>query len=105
MSHQDTAYRDVEVEYTGATVASVLAADRRSFSVTSVCPTCMGTMTRTVSRGLPFGSKGLWREKARPAPDVPDHVTMVCACGYPHPNRPADSTETGCGTAWKQPLG
>ena len=104
MSHLDTPYRDFEPEYTGAAVEPVRASDERSFSVTSACPACNATMTRTVARGLPFGSKGIWKEKIREAPAIPDHVTMVCACGYPHAGRPADSTETGCGAAWKQPL-
>jgi hypothetical protein len=53
---------------------------------------------------MPSGSKSIWRRDELVEPAVPTRVTLVCACGYPHTSRPAESTETGCGAVWKVPL-
>lgn len=103
MSHQDIHYRDWEIPYTGAAVTPTWATDRRSFDVSSVCPACTGPITKTVPRGLPTGSKSFWRRK-EDEPPMPKRVTFVCECGYSHADRPPESTETGCGAAWKAPL-
>jgi hypothetical protein len=104
MTHQDINYRDCEVVYSGAPVTPSWVTGRQSFDVASICPACAGSMTRTIVRGLPTGSKSFWRRHEASEPPVPERVTLVCACGYPHANRPPDSTETGCGAAWKVPL-
>jgi len=104
MTHQDINYQDREVVYGGSPVTPTWAADRQSFQVPSICPACSGAMSRTVVRGLPTGSKGIWRQPETKQPLMPQQVTLVCACGYPHPSRPKESTETGCGAFWKVPL-
>jgi hypothetical protein len=30
-------------------------------------------------------------------------VTVICACGYPHEDRPDAKNESGCGAFWKIP--
>jgi len=104
VTHQDIDYRDREVSYSGEPVTPEWASDRQSFDVGSICPACAGAMTRTVARGMPGGSKGFWRQPEPVAPPMPARVLLVCACDYPHPKRPPDSTETGCGAFWRVPL-
>lgn len=104
MTHQDIGYQEREVTYSGDPVAPAWAADSQSFNVPSICPACSGPMVRTVVRGLPGGSKSIWRRTEPAEPLFPDRVTLICACGYPHASRPVDSTETGCGAVWRVPL-
>jgi hypothetical protein len=104
VTHQAIDYQERVLPYAGGPVAAAWSDDRSSFDVPSACPACQGPMIRTVRRGLPTGSKSIWRPDRETPVHVPDRVTLICACGYPHPQRPADSTETGCGAAWKVPL-
>jgi hypothetical protein len=104
MTHQDIDYRDFEADYGGDPVAPVWRTDQQSFDVPSTCPACSGDMTRTVARGMPGGSKSFWRQPEPVAPPLPTRVLLVCECGYPHPKRPPDSTERGCGAFWRVPL-
>jgi hypothetical protein len=104
VTHQDINYQDREVNYVSGPVTPTWATDRQSFDVLSICPACAGPMTRTVVRGLPTGSKSYLRLREAVEPPIPERVTLVCACGYPHASRPLDSTETGCGAVWKVPL-
>jgi hypothetical protein len=104
LTHQDIHYQDREVVYGGSPVTPTWADDRQSFQVPSICPACSGAMIRTVQRGLPTGSKGIWRRPKATEPSAPEQVTLVCRCGYPHVGRPPESTETGCGAVWKVPL-
>jgi len=101
VTHHGITYQEREVAYGGGPVTPTWAADRKSFDVPSTCPACSGPMTRTVVSGMPSGSKSIWRRDELVEPAVPTRVTLVCACGYPHTSRPAESTETGCGAVWK----
>jgi hypothetical protein len=104
MTHQDIDYRDRELSYGGDPATPGWADDRQSFDVASTCPACAGETTRTVARGMPGGSKSFWRKLQPVAAPLPPNVLLVCACGYPHPKRPPDSTERGCGGFWRVPL-
>lgn len=102
--HRDIPFRDHEAAYTGAPGAPQWTADRTAFRVDATCPECHGRTSKTVRRGLPTGNKGIFRQDRPADPAVPERVTMICGCGYPHANRPPELPETGCGTAWKVPL-
>jgi hypothetical protein len=104
LTHQDIDYRDYETSYGGDPVAPLWRQDRQAFDVPSTCPACAGEMTRTVERGMPGGIKSFRRQPEPAAPPMLALVVLVCACGYPHPKRPSDSTETGCGAVWRVPL-
>lgn len=73
------------------------------FDVKGQCPACHGPTTTHHSLGSPQGYKYIWpwRRGTAPQPPLPTgDTTVICECGYPHAERPADSTETGCGAAW-----
>jgi len=65
-----------------------------SVYVEGACPRCKHGTAFRIDRGLPggLGAKG-----GRGDGDV---FTVICACGYGHSDRPADSSESGCGAYW-----
>lgn len=82
---------------------TVLEADGE-ITVAGACPTCDGPTSMTFQYGSPQGYKGPFRRA--PAPLYTQRkVTVYCACGYPHADRPIESPENGCGAYWLVDLG
>ena len=102
--HRDIPYRDVEYVYEGEPIAPQWADDQSSFTVTAECPACGLATVKTVPVGLPSENKGWLSTRVPAQPVVPRTVRIVCACGLAHRDRPAQSTETGCGIIWKVQL-
>ncbi|MEH1016352.1 hypothetical protein V6U90_25010 [Micromonospora sp. CPCC 206060] len=78
----------------------------KGLDITGVCPACRGRTVSSHEIGSPHGYKGIFpRRRAGSAPKPPaGPVTVICACGFPHAERPAESGESGCGAYWKVTL-
>jgi hypothetical protein len=91
MTHlPNIAYRVQEVTYGGTAHAQEV---NDELKVTTICEVCRSEMRTSYPKGYPAGTKGLSEAVAEP-------VTVICACGYPHDGRPAESSEVGCGAFW-----
>jgi len=81
-----------------------------SFIVHSYCPQCSVDTDFEINSGTAaFGYKLLPSRAERilfKADDVvtSDVATIICACGYAHEGRAADSEEDGCGAYWQATL-
>jgi hypothetical protein len=71
--------------------------------VTSTCEACHAKVTRVFRPVQPAGTKGVvpWDRTDDPVAHPVDPATFVCACDYPHANRPAGNTDRGCGAYWQ----
>lgn len=69
--------------------------------IAGVCPACGGRTRFEIGRGSPQGFKGIFRRRAAEPRDEPVRkVTVFCACGHMHAERPPESIENGCGAFW-----
>jgi hypothetical protein len=98
VQHQPIDYteRDCGVFHDGF----VVDRQQRRLAVTGRCPACGGQSTCVFVVGSPEEYKGRSGPEAEPQPPA-EPTTVICACGYPHPLRPAESDEIGCGAYWK----
>lgn len=66
--------------------------------VNGECPRCYGQTTWRFRMGQmgAVDSKAVSDLAAESQP-----TTIVCACGYPHEDRPDDAHESGCGAFWR----
>lgn len=71
-------------------------------TVTGDCPACGGQTSMTFRYGTPQGYKGLFRRAAtrQSVKPINRRITVYCACGHLHPDRPAESPDNGCGAYW-----
>lgn len=99
--HQPTPFQETEVRPDASTVVR-RSADGRWYTVTGDCPTCRAATVFRVAHGVLGPAKG-GRRRTRPAP-LAGPITVVCQCGYPHPERPPESPDSGCGAFWDVPV-
>ncbi|MFI6231850.1 hypothetical protein ACIBCR_31595 [Micromonospora echinospora] len=86
----------------GPVDAFTVVDDANGLDLTGACPACNGPTTSRYEIGSPHGYKGIFPTRKPVAPPKPTGlVTVICACGYPHAERPAESGESGCGAYWK----
>jgi hypothetical protein len=71
--------------------------------VRMVCPRCGGvTLSRIMSVVPgPGGHKGRPGSDEPPPDPRPRLRTFICTCGLPHPGRPGNAMDQGCGAYWK----
>ncbi|MEU8041154.1 hypothetical protein [Streptosporangium sp. NPDC049078] len=90
-----------EAEFDGQITFTVAEIDK-GLVVTGNCPGCGARTSTTFSHGTPQGTKGGLRRKP---PVRATKVTVYCECGYPHPERPPEVPDTGCGAYWSVDIG
>ncbi|MFJ1930604.1 MULTISPECIES: hypothetical protein [unclassified Streptomyces] len=104
-AHDLTPFREQELAPAGSP-AVVRSADGRWYTVTGPCPNCHASSVFRVAYGLLGPHKGRRRFLGRGR--TPDKLTgsilVYCQCGFPHPERPAESPDTGCGAFWDVPV-
>ncbi|WP_162260241.1 hypothetical protein [Terrabacter sp. Root181] len=76
-----------------------IEAPDRSVTVDGPCPRCHHETSFRIEVGLP-GGVGTKTQTTSGAPGASLPVTVICGCGYVHPDRPAESGESGCGAYW-----
>lgn len=76
----------------------------RGLDITGACPACHGRTMSSHEVGSPHGYKSIFPKRWKSASALkppPGPVTVICACGFPHAERPTESGESGCGAYWK----
>ncbi|MEU4656256.1 hypothetical protein AB0G32_20295 [Streptomyces sp. NPDC023723] len=105
----DTVYADVDKGCATTRFTWRDTDDGLGVVVEGHCPQCRGRTAREFRRALPgTGAKGLpgWLRRGAPRPETDEEVLRAeryfCACGHPHPNRPAETYpgRVGCGASW-----
>ncbi|MCX4761007.1 hypothetical protein OG562_08505 [Streptomyces sp. NBC_01275] len=98
--HRQTAFHEHETEVRPEEPFAVVRSDDgRWYTVTGPCPTCGARTVFRVAYGVLGASKG----RRSPEP-LTGAVPVYCQCGYPHPERPPESPDTGCGAFWDVPV-
>ncbi|MER6119289.1 hypothetical protein [Streptomyces sp. NPDC001743] len=104
-AHDLTPFREQQLAPAG-NPAVVRSADGRWYTVTGLCPNCRASSVFRVTYGLLGPYKGGRRLLGRRR--TPDKLTgsilVYCQCGFPHPDRPSESPDTGCGAFWDVPV-
>ncbi|MER5375098.1 hypothetical protein [Streptomyces sp. NPDC002553] len=78
----------------------VRSQDGRWYTAEGLCPTCRAATVFRVAYGVLGPPKRPWRrEREQPEP-LTGPLLVYCACGYPHPERPPESPDSGCGAFW-----
>jgi hypothetical protein len=102
VGHRDEVFAEIPLGVQKGFLAVASADDK--LILKGRCPRCRGDMQFPIAKGVPYGSgldSVLGRAEKIDVEVVPETVaTVYCACGFPHKDRPADSTETGCGAYW-----
>ncbi|MFK4071408.1 hypothetical protein [Streptomyces sp. NPDC029674] len=101
-AHAPTPFQESEVQPVG-TFTVERSADGRWYTVTGPCPTCRGRTVFRVAFGVLGPAKGRGRRRSRPEP-LTGSIPVYCQCGYPHPDRPPESPDSGCGAFWDVPV-
>ncbi|MFF2849155.1 hypothetical protein ACFVT5_22930 [Streptomyces sp. NPDC058001] len=99
-AHEHTSFREAEVPPTDPFTVE-RSEDGRWYTVTGPCPTCRATSVFRVAYGVLGPTKGRTRRKP---PPLTGEVVVFCQCGYPHPDKPAESPDAGCGAFWVVPV-
>ncbi|MEV3856589.1 hypothetical protein AB0J38_19960 [Streptomyces sp. NPDC050095] len=102
MSHDLTPFQERELAVDGAFEVR-RSEDGRWYTVTGACPMCRATSVFRVAHGVLGPVKGWRRRRAEPEP-LTGAITVFCQCGFPHPDRPPESPDTGCGAFWDVPV-
>ncbi|MEU6826835.1 hypothetical protein ABZ921_40045 [Streptomyces atriruber] len=101
--HQPTPFQEAEVQPVDDFTV-VRSPDGRWYTVTGPCPTCRARTVFRVAHGVLGPLKGRLRHRrARPEP-LTGSIPVYCQCGYPHPDRPPESPDAGCGAFWDVPV-
>ncbi|MFF5517123.1 hypothetical protein [Streptomyces coeruleorubidus] len=103
--HVPTEFREQEVPVDPEEPFTVARSeDGRWYTVTGLCPTCRAATVFRVAYGVLGPPKRLWRrDRSEPEP-LTGSIPVYCACGYPHPERPPESPDSGCGAFWDVPV-
>lgn len=99
--HRAVPYLEQECEPTGEIITERPDRSSDAIRVVADCPACHGASRRTYRRGRSMGNRSSWRDGPAAAVLPTRTVTVICACGFPHPHRPPDVTEPGCGAFWR----
>ncbi|MFF0118376.1 hypothetical protein ACFYP0_07760 [Micromonospora arida] len=98
-AHRDVCY--AEQAY-GLLPGFEVLVDDNGIGVSGTCPACQGRTSSDHEVGSPQGYKGVFPRSRNVVPVLPPgSFTVICACGYPHAERPAEAGESGCGAYWK----
>jgi hypothetical protein len=91
-------------------ILQVRRGEGKDVVVSAICPRCTHRTGHRLD-GVVYAGGGSVAQSMRPtAPDTApvgelgkdwERVTLVCACGHPHKDRPDDSEESGCGAFWR----
>ncbi|WUS96321.1 hypothetical protein OHA46_06340 [Streptomyces sp. NBC_00708] len=104
-AHDLKAFREQQLAPVG-TPTVTRSADGRWYVVTSDCPHCHASGVFRVSYGVlgPYKGKGRLLGRRRTPEKLTGNIAVYCQCGYPHPDRPAEFPESGCGAFWDVPV-
>ena len=95
MSHDDT-MKWAEVEFETPQPNFEQTVEGEAWVVRGKCPRCHGKTAWSFRRG----QMGSMREEMMDKMASGDPATIICACGFPHDQRPDDAGESGCGAFW-----
>ncbi|HEY9327977.1 MAG TPA: hypothetical protein VIS09_07035 [Streptomyces sp.] len=103
-AHDLTPFREQQLAPAG-NPAVVRSADGRWYTVTGACPNCHGSSVFRVAYGVlgPHKGRGFLGRRKTPQP-LTGNIPVYCQCGFPHPDRPSEFPETGCGAFWDVPV-
>jgi len=102
-AHDPTTFQETEVHPT-APFTVQRSDDGRWYTVTGDCPTCRGRTVFRVAHGVLGPTKGRWRRRTAEPEPLTGAIPVYCQCGYPHPERPPESPDSGCGAFWDVPV-
>ena len=95
--HRKIDYAEVETDAVARGIRFTVqwADDDEKATLTGLCPECRGMTSMEYPAAIP-GTR--FRGPVIPALSSP--VTILCECGHPHNDRPADAPDKGCGRYW-----
>ncbi|MER5613369.1 hypothetical protein [Streptomyces sp. NPDC002215] len=98
-AHDLTPFREQELAPAGSPTVA-LSADGRWYTVTGPCPNCHASSVFRVA----YGVLGPYKGRRRAPERLTGSILVYCQCGFPHPDRPSESPDTGCGAFWDVPV-
>jgi hypothetical protein len=101
--HEALKFQEREYQVRDDDFAVRRSPDGRWYTITGACPQCKGPTVFRVAHGVLGPAKGWFGRSRVPAP-LEGAVLVYCQCGFPHEERPAEASETGCGAFWDVPV-
>jgi hypothetical protein len=74
------------------------ATNKKSVTISGICPACGGQTVTTIPSGYGYGLKGPSHSSRQVV--MPPQATVFCECGHAHPDRPPEALDVGCGRFW-----
>lgn len=102
-AHDLTPFREQGLAPVGNPVVA-RSADGRWYTVTGPCPNCHVSSVFRVAYGVLGPHKGRWLGRRSTPERLTGSILVYCQCGFPHPDRPPESPDTGCGAFWDVPV-